>query len=292
MSKLGYFPGCSLEHSALEYDQSSRYVCRKLGIELVELPDWSCCGAHAAHHTQHKLACALSARNLSIATTLGLGSVVAPCPACYSGLKFAQTALKNDPQLKEKFKNELKLDCNAEGKVFSLVELLSQLAPETLKAQVKVDLGELKVVAYYGCLLVRPPKLVQFDDPENPSSMDDLLTAAGVQMLPWDYKVQCCGAVLAVSNPDIQLKLSGDILQMAKLAGAEAVAVACPLCHANLDLRQAQINKYCGSKFKLPILYFTQVMGLAFGASPKELGIDKHMVAAGPLLSKAGINQA
>ncbi len=289
MTKLGYFPGCSLEGSASEYDQSSRYVCKQLDIELVELPDWSCCGAHAAHHTQHKLACALSARNLSIATKQGVDSVVAPCPACYSGLKSAQNQLANNPGLTEKLKSELDLDCNAKGEVFSLVELLSHIEPETLKAQVKVDLGGLKVAAYYGCLLVRPPKLVQFDDPENPTSIDNLLSAAGVQMLPWDYKVQCCGAVLGISNPDIQLKLSGDILKMAQLAGAQAVAVACPLCHANLDLRQEQINKYCKSNFNLPIIYFTQLMGLAFGASPKGLGIDKHMVNVGPLLSKVGI---
>jgi heterodisulfide reductase subunit B len=289
MSKLGYFPGCSLERSADEYDCSSRIVCRQLGIELVELPDWSCCGAHAAHHTQHLLATGLSARNLDIAAAQGLDNIVAPCPACYNRLKSAQAELADDPRLKERLKTEF--DINSDGRlgVFSLLEWLSRVEPERIKAQVKVNLGELKVVAYYGCLLVRPPKLTQFDDPENPGSMDTLLGLVGVQALPWDYKVQCCGAALGIGEPEVQLKLSGDILQMAQLAGAEAVAVACPLCHANLDLKQKQINRRFNSKFNLPIFYFTQLLGLAFGASPGELGVDKHMIDTGPLLAKLGI---
>jgi heterodisulfide reductase subunit B len=289
MTKLGYFPGCSLERSAHEYDQSCRVVCEKLGIELQELPDWSCCGAHAAEHTQRMLSLGLSARNLGIAVNQGLKSVVAPCPACYSNLKSAQTELAADPGLRERVQTEFELHCDTQLEVSSLLELLAGVDEEGLKARVKVDLGKLKVVAYYGCLLVRPPKLVQFDDPEDPQSMDKLLKSVGVQVLPWDYKVQCCGATLGVSNPEIQARLSGDILELAQLAGAEAIALACPLCHANLDLKQKQINRRLGRSFTLPIFYFTQLMGLAFGATPKQLEIDKHMIDAMPLLAKVGI---
>jgi heterodisulfide reductase subunit B len=289
MSKTGYYPGCSLKQSAHEYDLSSRLVCRRLGIELEELTDWSCCGAHAAHHTNHMLAVALSARNLSIATTRGLNNVVAPCPACYSNLKSTQVQLANDSKLREEFKAELDLDCNPKAEVFSLLELLAKMDPEQFQSKVTVELKELKLVAYYGCLLVRPPMLTRFDDPENPCSMDNLLASVGVKTLPWDYKVQCCGATLGIGCPEIQLKLSGDVLEMAQLAGSEAVVVACPLCHANLDLRQKQIDQHRGTEFNLPIFYFTQVLGLAFGLSPKELGIDKHMIDARPLMAKIGI---
>jgi heterodisulfide reductase subunit B len=289
MSSLGYFPGCSLERSAHEYDVSSRIVCRQLGIELQELSDWSCCGTHAAHHTKHLLALGLSARNLSIAAACGLKNVVAPCPACYNTLKSAQSELEEDPHLREQLKTEFGLTCDAGLKVVSLLEFLAGIEPERFKKEVKLDLSGLKVVTYYGCLLVRPPKLVQFDDPENPSSMDNMLTLVGVRVLPWDYKVQCCGSSLGITDPEIQFKLSGDILEMAQFAGAQAIAVACPLCHVNLDLKQNQINKFLKHNFNIPILYFTQLLGLAFGYSPKELGIDKHLIDAGPVLAKAGI---
>ena len=289
MSKIGYFPGCSLGRSAREYDKSGRLVCRQLGIELEELPDWSCCGAHAASHTRHKLAIALGARNLNIAASNGFTDIVAPCPACYSGLKYAHHELQENVQLKEEFKAEFNFDCNSDTKIVSLLELLAGIEPAKLKEKVKVDLGELKLVAYYGCLLVRPPKLAQFDDPENPSAMDNLLASVGVQVLDWDYKVQCCGATIGIGDPGIQANLSGDILEMAMLAGADAIAVACPLCHSNLDLRQGQVNRRRKREFDIPIFYFTQLIGLAFGASPKEVGVDKHIVDTGPLLTRLEI---
>lgn len=288
MSALGYFPGCSLEGSANEYDLSSRIVCRHLGIELQELLDWSCCGAHAAHHTKHMLSTALSVRNLSIAANQGLDKVTAPCPACYNRLKSAQKEL-SDPRLQEEFKTAIEVNYNPQMEISSMVELLAGIEPAKIKAKVKKDLGKLKLVAYYGCLVVRPPELTRFDDPEDPCSMDDLLKNIGIQVMQWDYKVQCCGAAMAISDPEVQTKLSGDILEMAYLAGAEAIAVACPLCQVNLDLKQNQINRIRESKFNLPIFYFTQLMGLAFGASPKELGIDKLIVDAMPLLAKTGI---
>ncbi len=293
MSSLGYFPGCSLETSAREYDKSSRLVCRSLGIELQELPDWSCCGAHAAQHTRRKLSTALGARNLSIAANQGVDNIVTACPACYSHLKAAQTELADNPQFKEELKSDIGLNCDKQLGVYSLLEYLSKVEPEKIKGLVKVNLSGLQVVAYYGCLLVRPPELTGFDDPENPVSMDNLLSLAGVKVLPWDFKVQCCGASLVISDPAIQLNLSGDILEMAHLAGAQAIVVACPLCHINLEVRQGRINKARGSKFNLPVLYFTQLLGLAFGASPQELGIDKHMVDAMPLLTRCfGVSHA
>lgn len=289
MKEYGYFPGCSLEHSSREYEQANQWVCKQLDVKLKEIPDWSCCGSHIAYHVNHDLSNALSARNLSIAVKNKCSEVVAPCPACFNRLKAAQVELQDNDTLKSKLKKELDFTYDPQMKVSSLLELLAGLEPQKIKEKVKVKLDGLKMVAYYGCLLVRPPKLAQFDNPENPQSMDKLMEAAGVKMLQWDYKVQCCGASTGVSNPEYHAKLSGDILEMATKAGAQAVVVACPLCHVNLDLKQRQINQNRGSRFNIPIFYFTQILGLAYGATPKEMGIEKHLVDAMPLLESIGI---
>ncbi len=285
MREANYFPGCSLKGTAVEYDVSARRVCQCLEIKLTELPDWSCCGASAAHHTRHLLATALSCRNLSLANGK---PIVIPCPSCYSQLKSAQLELHSNPQLKEEMQQKLGLNGTGSGEAVSLLEYLSgREILERVRSSVKKDLQNIKVVTYYGCLLVRPPKVSKFDDPEDPVSMDRLLQAAGVGVLPWDYKVQCCGAGLGMmSQLDTLVKLSGEILEMAKQAGADAIAVACPLCHANLDLRQPQISRILGIEYKIPVLYFTQLLGLAFGLSAESLGLDKHIVDAAPLLAE------
>ncbi len=231
----------------------------------------------------------MSARNLYKAATQGLKEIIAPCPACYNRLKSTQTAVTENPEHKKELADKFELEWEGQIKVFSLLEYLAKLPPDEIKKWVRIDLSKLKLVAYYGCLLVRPPKLVQFDNPEDPTSMDDLLTLVGADMLPWDYKVQCCGAALAISNPKIQHKLGGDILELAAAGGAQGIAVGCPLCHVNLDLRQKQINDSRKTNFNLPIFYFTQILGLAFGFKPHYLEIDKHMVDAMPLLIKTGI---
>lgn len=289
MLEQGYFQGCSLERSSSEYDKSVRLVCKELGIQLVDVPDWSCCGVHAAQHVNPKLSAALGARNLSLAIDSGIHSVMAPCPSCYNRLKLAQSEMDKDVALREEFKSEFEFQYDPQMEVISILEFMVRQSPEKIKAKVKRDLSKLKLVTYYGCLLVRPPKLVCFDDPEDPVSMDELLRLVGVDVLPWDYKVQCCGASLAISDPKIHTRLSGEILGLAKDAGAVALAVACPLCHVNLDLKQEQINRRLKAHFNLPVFYFTQLLGLAFGAGPEVLGIDKHMVDAMPLLAELGV---
>ncbi|MBI5788497.1 MAG: CoB--CoM heterodisulfide reductase iron-sulfur subunit B family protein [Candidatus Schekmanbacteria bacterium] len=285
MSVQAYFPGCSLESSSREFDKSTHLVCKALDIDLKELPDWSCCGAHAAHHTRHNLSTILSARNLSIATKEGYDSIMAPCPACYNRLKSAQIELAECDKKQAAAREDFNFQINPDLRVFSILEFLAGIDKAVLQAKVKKNLKELKVAAYYGCLLVRPPKLVNFDDPESPVTMDEILTAVGATVVPWDYKVQCCGASLSVSDPDIQAKLCADILEMAKLAGAQAIVVACPLCHANLDLKQGQINRRMSTHYDIPIFYLTQIIGLAWGFSPQELEIDKHMVDSMSLLT-------
>ena len=282
MPTYSYFPGCALHKSAQEYDQSARLVCRARGIELKELPDWSCCGASPAHHTQAVLAAALAARNLVLAAKERL-PLLAPCPACFGRLKATARELETDPQLVEQLQKEFGLSLQQQVEVVFLLEAINQLGPEKIKQLVKRDLSALKVAPYYGCLLVRP-KEVAIDDLENPTSLDKFLETIGVQVMPWEAKVTCCGATMGIGDKNLIVKLSGDILERAHLAGAHAVVVLCPLCHGNLDLRQSQIRAGRNGISPLPVFYFTQLLGLAFGFSPKQVGLDKNIVDPMPLV--------
>ncbi|MEW6726963.1 MAG: CoB--CoM heterodisulfide reductase iron-sulfur subunit B family protein [Bacillota bacterium] len=282
--KFAYYPGCSLHATAREYDLSTRAVCDRLGIELKELPDWNCCGATSAHSTNHFLSTALPARNLAIADEMGL-EVAVPCAACYQRLRMAQNDLARDPVLREKMEAVTGRPYKEEGvRVKSLLELLAGQG-EALKSRVVRPLDGLKVACYYGCLLLRPPA-VSFDDPEHPSSMDGLLEICGAEPIDWGYKTECCGASLSLTDEDVVLKLTRDILAVALGAGAECLVVACPLCHSNLDGRQGHVNKKFGTGFQLPVLYFTQVLGLAMGARPEELGMNIHFVSTDKVFKK------
>ncbi len=285
MATYSYYPGCSLHKSAREYDKSTRAVCRALGIELKEMNDWSCCGASPAHHTKASLATALAARNLALADKENL-PIVAPCPACFNRLKYASHELKTDPELAEKLKKELNISLQNQVNVLFLIETINQLGQEKIKELVKVDLSGIKVAPYYGCLLVRP-KEIAIDDLENPMSLDKLLQLIGVTVMPWSAKVTCCGSTMGVADLDLITKLSGGILKRAQMAGADAVVTVCPLCHANLDLRQPQLRMKDLEIPKMPVFYFTQLLGLAFGFSPQEVGLDKNIVDPFPLLSRA-----
>ncbi|MHB0912068.1 MAG: CoB--CoM heterodisulfide reductase iron-sulfur subunit B family protein [Armatimonadota bacterium] len=264
--KYAYYPGCSLSSTAKEYDMSTRAVCEALGIELVEIPDWNCCGASSAHSMNHELGLALPLRDLAKAEEMGL-DVIAPCAACFNRMKAASLAR------------------GSSVKVLSLLEVIDSLGAEKIKSLVKRDLSALKPACYYGCLLVRP-KEVGFDDPENPMSLDRIMAALGAGPVDWPHKNECCGAGLSLSKPEIVVKLAGDILAMAKLSGANCVATACPLCQGNLDMRQTQAEQARGEKFGLPVFYFTQLLGLAFGLPEKSLGLERLMVDPRPALTE------
>ncbi len=282
--KFAYYPGCSLHATAREYDLSTRAVCDRLGIELRELPDWNCCGATSAHSTSHFLSTALPARNLTVASDMGL-DVAVPCAACYQRLKMAQNALARDPVLREKVETATGRPYKEGVRVKSLLELLAGQG-EALNTRIVRPLNGLKAACYYGCLLLRPPAVSDFDDPEHPVSMDRLLEMCGARPVDWGYKTECCGASLSLTNEDIVLKLTRDILAVASGAGAECLVVACPLCHSNLDSRQGHVNKKFGTGFHLPVLYFTQALGLAMGAKPEELGMNTHFVSTDKVLEK------
>lgn len=284
--RYAYYPGCSLQGTAVEYDISSRAVARALGIELIEVEDWSCCGSTPAHTVDQLLYGALAARNLAIAEAMGLATVVAPCPSCLVALKNALAMVQEDERRKE-LNELLELPFKGELQAKSLLQVIFEdVGVEVLAQKVKKPLKGMRLVPYYGCILTRPPKRAQFDDPENPISMDRILEALGAEVPDFPFKTECCGAAFGLPKRELVLTLSAKVLEMAQEVGADAIVVACPLCQQNLDLRQGQINSHCGTYFELPVLYFTQLIGLAMGFSPNEMGMDKHAVKADRLLEK------
>jgi heterodisulfide reductase subunit B len=274
---IGFYPGCSLKGSAPEYTESLLAVAEKAGINLREVPDWNCCGATAAHNLNHELSFALPARILASAEKARMKELVVPCAACYSRLCVTSAELKENPELKKKIAGIIEMELECSTKIINVVEFLENdvLNAEDLKIPAPFNH---KVACYYGCLLVRPPKILNFDRPEDPMSMDNLMTKIGAEPIDWAFKTECCGAGLSVSRTDLVAKLSGKILEDADDRGAEAVIVACPMCHSNLDMRRAAINKHSERKFRLPAIYITQAVGSALGIDNKKLGLQRHFV--------------
>jgi heterodisulfide reductase subunit B2 len=272
-----YYPGCSLESSSRDFDLSSRAVLTALGTDLVELEGWACCGGSSAHQVDHTLGVALPARNLRLAEELGL-DIVMPCPAC-SARHLAANAELADPARAERINAVLDTPAAGSSRVLNILEALDEATRE-LPAGVLHTRVDLKVVPYYGCLLTRPCAGVSYDDPEDPVTMDRLAEMVGATVLPWSFKTECCGASLSFFEKDAVLVNSAKLLDMAVQAGAQAIVTACPLCHQNLDLRQAQLEKREGKRFGMPVYYITELLGLALGLTPKELGINLHAVDA------------
>ena len=285
--KYAYYPGCSLHSTAKEYDRSLRAVCEKVGIELEEVKNWICCGSTPAHTTSKLLSLALPLKNLAEIEKSGFKEVIVPCAACFSRFKIAQHEIDTKPQLAAEVEGIIEHKFRDGVKVYHPLDILSNSAGlSTLTELVKNDLSGLKVVCYYGCLLTRPPKVTGFDVCEYPQSMDKILQAVGVSTLDWSYKTDCCGASFALTRTEIVLKLSHDILEGAKSVGADAIAVACPMCQANLDTRQEEIEKKYQVTYHLPILYFTQLMGLAFDIPAEKLLLKRHLVDSEDLLER------
>lgn len=289
--RYAYYPGCSLNATGIEYNLSSKAVAKRFEVELKEIDDWNCCGASAAHNTNHWLSLALPARNLAIAEKEGL-DIAVPCAACYSRLKGAQVAVKESVATKETINEIIEMDYQGSGEVLSMIDVVHQgIGLEKIKEAVTMPLEGLKAACYYGCLLVRPKKLAM-DDQENPVKMDEIMTSIGAEAVDWAYKVECCGASHAVQKSEVGFKMIRDILKNAKDSGANCIITACPLCMANLDMRQDAINKEFGEEYNLPVFYFTELVGLAVGYTPEEMGIPKHFTDAVPLLLEQKLHPA
>jgi heterodisulfide reductase subunit B len=270
--------------------QSTLAVAKALGIDLVEPKGWTCCGATAGHQTDRLLAASLPAANLTKVQDMKLDMMV-NCAACYNRMKVANHEILAHPEIRKGVREALDRDYDGSVKVRHLVEvLLEDVGLPAITRSLKRSLNGLKVACYYGCLLVRPPGILKFDDPENPKSLDRLVTAMGGQSLDWPCKVECCGGGLSLSRTDVVVHLTESILDMAGAAGAECIAVSCPMCQANLDLRQQDINKQTGKSYHLPIVYITQLLGLCLGLGSGDLGFDKLMVPASVVLEKVEAN--
>jgi len=259
-------------------------VATALNIELSELKGWTCCGSTPAHHTDKNLSIALPAANLLMAKKTGLDMVVF-CAACYNRMKAANHEIKTNPDIRKDIAAALGEDYDGSVKVHHFVEvLLKDIGAKKIQDAFTHSLDGLKVASYYGCLLVRPHDVTQFDDPENPVLLDELVTLMGGESVDWPHKVECCGGGFALTRTDIVLELSDSILNMAKASGAQCMAVACPMCQINLDMRQADINETKSRDYNLPVVYITQLLGLCLGVSPKKLGMDKCVVSPKPII--------
>jgi len=274
---LGFYPGCSLKGSSREYAESVLAVAKAFDINMEEINDWNCCGATAAHNMNKELSLALPARILSLAERQGFKEIVVPCAACYSRLTVTKHELGKDPALKASVTDANGLGYSGSVSVLNIVQMLDKYVTPNLAGRV-VNPFDHKVACYYGCLLVRPHEILKFDREEDPQSLDALMLKAGATPIDWAFKTECCGAGLSVSRTNSVGRLSGKIIGDAKDRGAEAVIVACPMCHSNLDMRRDAINSYLGEKIDIPVLYITQAIGLALGLDRKTLGLQRHFV--------------
>jgi heterodisulfide reductase subunit B len=286
MKEYAYFPGCSLEKLAVSYHDSTMEASKKLGVTLKELDDWNCCGSTTYFHIDELLAYTLTARNLAIAEKTGL-DVVAPCSACYKNMFFTAVHMKKDPDLTEHINFALEEDnlkFSGNINVRHLLEMFAQdIGPEEIKSKVTKPLEGLKVAPYYGCQILRPKK--DHEEVENPRYFEDLLTAIGASPIEYTLKTRCCGGSLIISSRVAALSMVRNLLQSALDKGADVIATACPMCQVNLECYQQAVNQEFGTNYSVPILYFTQLLGLALGIPKKKLGIGKELVSAMPVFA-------
>jgi heterodisulfide reductase subunit B len=274
---LGFYPGCSLKGSSREYAESVIALAKAFDISLQEIEDWNCCGATAAHNLDKDLSFALPARILSLAEKQGLTEIVVPCAACYSRLTVTHHELSEDPVLKARISEANGMEYKGSLTILNIIQMIDKYITPNLEGKVAKPFDH-KVACYYGCLLVRPHEILKFDREEDPQTMDNLMLKIGATPIDWAYKAECCGAGLSVSRTSSVGRLSGLIVGDAKDRGAEAIIVACPMCHSNLDMRRDAINTFLDEKVDIPVLYITQAIGLAVGIDRKELALQRHFV--------------
>jgi len=286
--KYAYYPGCSLESTAWDYDRSTRAVCSALGIQLEEIRGWTCCGSTPAHISNASLAVALPVLNLQKAAEMGL-PILTACASCYSRLRTANHKVRENREERKRAERITGKPYNGGTDVLHILDVLANhLEAGKVRQSVVTPLSDCRVASYYGCLLSRPPEIVAFESPDHPTSMDRLLESAGATPVDWPYKTECCGAGLSMSQPEVVERLTARLISMARAAGADCLALACPMCHVNLDLRQRDMIERHNEVEETPILYLTQLLGLALGLSEEELGLKALSVSAAPLLQKLG----
>ncbi|MBN1316502.1 MAG: 4Fe-4S dicluster domain-containing protein [Anaerolineales bacterium] len=285
--QIGYYPGCSLHSMAKEFDHSFKAIAKALDYELVEPEGWTCCGSSPAHHIDHYLGIKAPIINLSLAEKSGFDDLVAPCAACFNRFRTAIHETRENAELRAKLDDDIGYAYQDTVNARSISEwLANKVGVQVIKDRVKKPLQGLKVVNYYGCLLTRPPQITGHPNHEYPMDLDIVSDALGAESLDWDDKTMCCGGSLAVPAKEIMLKLSQDIVEHAYAVGAEAIIVACPLCQSNLDSRQFQMETL---ENRIPIIYITQLMALAFGLDEKATAFKRNMVDPRPMLQQKGL---
>ena len=277
---LAYYPGCSLHGTSGEFDASFKATARALDLTLLEIPGWECCGNTAAHSINRLLSTALPVNELAkVEQDMKLDAVAVPCAACYSRFKTGAHEVAEDTETAADVRAVVGRPYNGGVTVQNLIDVYHDaVGLEALKAKVTRPFRGLKVACYYGCLLTRPPKVTLADDPEYPMHMDEVVEALGCEPVQWNYKTDCCGASLALTEQDIVDDLVARIITDAHACGAEAIAVACPLCQVNLDGRQLEIVKKHPDWRHMPVVFLSQFVGRAIGIDDKTLGLGKHLV--------------
>lgn len=288
MRTYSYFPGCSLEKMALSYHQSAMQTTNALGVELIEIEDWNCCGATTYFHVDELLAYTLVARNLAIAEQTG-NDLVAPCSACYKNAYFTSKYLKEDKDLADHINYALEQDnlrYSGNIAVKHLMEVfVEDVGFEEIKERTTKPLTGLRVAPYYGCQIIRPRK--DHEEVENPQFFENLISSIGADPVDFSYRLRCCGGSLIITSRDAALTLVRNLLKSAVDSDAEVIATACPLCQTNLEVYQMQVNQEFGTDFSIPIMYFTQLMGLAFGLPKKKLGIGSEFISTDKIVTYA-----
>ena len=280
MKQLAYYPGCSLHGTSGEFDASFRASARALDLTLLEIPGWECCGNTAAHSINRLLAAALPVNELvKVEQDMKLDAVAVPCAACYSRFKTGAHEVEENEQVAGDVRAVVGRAYNGGVEVQNLIDVYHDaVGLDELAAKVTRPFGGLKIACYYGCLLTRPPKVTLADDPEYPTHMDEVVKALGCTPVDWNYKTDCCGASLALTEQHIVDDLVTRILTDAKACGADAVSVACPLCQVNLDGRQTEIMRTNKDWQPIPVVFLSQLVGRAIGLGEKELGLKKHLI--------------
>ena len=299
---VAYYPGCALEGSGHSYNRSTKAVGKALGLELVELKNWNCCGAMEVKNIDPKLQTYLSARNLSISEEMGFETVMAPCNGCYHNLKKAEYDLANDEesrQVNQRLSTKAGHKTYESGKVETIHALdwiKREIGDDGIRERVKKSLNGMKVANYYGCMYTRPRHIFPEKDrgagsesTSNPHFMDEILAAAGAENVPYPLKTACCGGAHALSDSDTSTRLVLNLLETAEACGADVIATECPTCHTGLEMHQVRAEKVLGRKTTVKILYFTQLLGMALGLSARKVGVHENMSESRDLIREKGL---
>jgi len=292
MMKISYYPGCTLKNHAKNFEDSTICSLKTIGVEVEELDRWNCCGTVFSLTTDDLIHHVAPIRNLIRVKEANYDKVMTVCAMCYNTLKRANERVKSDPdslEILNNFMDREEIKYEGDVKIFHLLEFLKdEITFENIAKQIVKPLKKLKIASYYGCLLVRP-KEIGFDDMENPTILEDLMSVLGANSVDFPYKTECCGAYQTVDNPEIVADRTYQILSSAQDQGAEIVVVSCPLCAFNLDQRQkVTAEKYPAFK-NIPVLYFTQPLAIALGCPEETLRFDLNFIDPKPLLNEKGL---